>query len=203
MTMNLQPVVPFALDNGWSLVVRTILPVVSQDDIYPGAGSQFGLGDTLQSFFFVAPPVDGFTLAAGPVLQYPTGTDRLLTTGKWGAGFTFLALYQPGPWTFALLSNHVWSFAGLSGRPNVNNTFLQPVISYAASDGWTFGINAQSTYNWVSNQWSVPLQATVSKLLRVGRLPMSIAAGPKYWVESPEGGPHGWAAVATVTFILP
>ena len=34
-----------------TLVTRTILPVVAQDSIFPGSGDQFGLGDTLQSFF--------------------------------------------------------------------------------------------------------------------------------------------------------
>jgi hypothetical protein len=43
--MNVQPVVPITLNEDWNLISRTILPLVSQSDIDPGAGSQSGLGD--------------------------------------------------------------------------------------------------------------------------------------------------------------
>ena len=48
---NVQPVIPFALNENWNLISRTILPIVYQNDILPGAGDQFGLGDAVQSFF--------------------------------------------------------------------------------------------------------------------------------------------------------
>jgi hypothetical protein len=50
--LNIQPVIPFSLNADWNLISRTILPIIYQDEIFPGSGSQFGLGDTLQSFFF-------------------------------------------------------------------------------------------------------------------------------------------------------
>ena len=42
---NVQPVIPFKGTGDWNLISRTIVPVVYQDEIVPGAGSQFGLGD--------------------------------------------------------------------------------------------------------------------------------------------------------------
>src|SRR5438874_13686397 len=48
VTTNVQPVVPFALNADWNLISRTILPITWQEDIFPGAGTQFGLGDTSQ-----------------------------------------------------------------------------------------------------------------------------------------------------------
>ena len=50
--LNIQPVLPFDLNPEWNLISRTILPVVWQDEIYPGAGSQSGIGDIVQSVFF-------------------------------------------------------------------------------------------------------------------------------------------------------
>jgi hypothetical protein len=47
--LNVQPVVPFSLNEDWNLISRTIVPVVYQNDVFPGAGSQSGLGDTVQS----------------------------------------------------------------------------------------------------------------------------------------------------------
>jgi hypothetical protein len=83
-TTNLQPVVPFALNDDWNLISRTILPVVWQDDIAPGVGSQSGLGDTLQSFFFTRkkPTNSEWILGFGPVFLLPTGTNDLLTSDK-------------------------------------------------------------------------------------------------------------------------
>ena len=42
---NVQPVIPFKGTGDWNLISRTIAPIVYQDEVVPGAGSQFGLGD--------------------------------------------------------------------------------------------------------------------------------------------------------------
>ena len=50
--VNVQPVIPMSIGESWNLISRTIVPIIQQDEIFPGAGSQFGLGDTVQSLFF-------------------------------------------------------------------------------------------------------------------------------------------------------
>ncbi len=76
-------------------------PVVSQDDIYPGAGSQAGLGDVAQCVFFSPrqPTESGWIWGIGPVIMLPTATDDLPGTGKWGPGPTVVGLKQNVPWT--------------------------------------------------------------------------------------------------------
>src|SRR4051812_33839686 len=51
ITLNIQPVVPVPLNAEWKLISRTILPVIYQNDIFPGSGSQTGIGDITQSVF--------------------------------------------------------------------------------------------------------------------------------------------------------
>ena len=75
----------------------------------------------------------------GPVLLWPSGTDDLLGSEKWGAGPTGLLLKQTGGWTYGLLFNHIWSYAGDGHRAYVSNTFLQPFISYTTKTKTTFG----------------------------------------------------------------
>jgi hypothetical protein len=172
--VNIQPVIPFQLGPDWNLISRTIVPVIWQDDIFPGAGSQFGLGDTTQSFFFSpSHTVNGITWGIGPVFLVPTGTDDLLGTGKWGAGPTAVALWQGSGWTIGALVNQIWSFAGDDDRPDVSQMFLQPFIAYTTPDAWTFTLNTESTYNWETEAWSVPINAQVAKLVHLGR-----ATGP-------------------------
>jgi hypothetical protein len=142
-TLNFQPVVPIELNKDWNLISRTILPVIDQQDIFPGAGSQTGIGDIVQSLFFSpkAPTESGWIWGVGPVFLLPTGSDELLTTDKWGGGPTGVALKQQGPWTYGILANHIWSFAGDDARPDVNSTFLQPFVNYTTPAAVSFILN--------------------------------------------------------------
>ncbi len=204
-TLNIQPVVPIELNKDWNVISRTILPVVYQDDIAPGAGSQFGIGDVVQNLFFSpkAPTSSGWIWGAGPVFLLATGSDDLLTADQWGAGPTALVLKQEKGWTYGALANHLWSFAGDDDRGDVNATFLQPFVSYTTPTAWTYGINTESTYDWENEQWSVPLNVTVSKVTRIGNQLVSVGGGLRYWADSPPGGPEGVGVRLVFTFLFP
>jgi hypothetical protein len=203
--LNIQPVIPFDISQDWNLISRTILPIVSQDEIFPGAGSQFGLGNTVQSLFFSPKAVvNGFTWGAGPVFYIPTNTDDLLGPEKWGAGPTAVGLWQGNGWTVGALANHIWSFAGDDDVTDVNATFLQPFIAYTTADAWTFTLNTESTYDWEAEEWSVPINLIGAKLVRFGNQPVSLFVGARYWAVSPEDvGPEGWGLRAGMTFLFP
>lgn len=203
--LNIQPVVPVSIAEDWNLISRTILPIVWQDDVFAGAGSQSGVGDIVQSLFFSpkAPTESGWIWGAGPVFLLPTGTDELLTADKWGAGPTAVALKQQGPWTYGALANHVWSFAGDDDRADVDATFLQPFLSYTTPQAWTFTVNTESTYDWEGEQWSVPINGVVTKVTKIGNQLVSVGAGARYWAESPDGGPEGWGARLVFTLLFP
>jgi hypothetical protein len=203
--VRIQPVVPVSLNADWNLISRTILPVVDQDEIYPGSSHQFGLGDTLQSFFFSpkAPAAGNIIWGVGPALLLPTGTDKLLSSEKWGAGPTAVVLTQQSGWTIGALANHVWSFAGDSNRADVNSTFLQPFLSYTTQQATTFTLSTESTYDWSARKWTVPIIGQVSQVLKIGDQPISVGAGVIRWLETPVSGPEGWGARATLTFLFP
>jgi len=65
-----------------------------------------------------------------------------------------------------------------------------------------FGFNAESIYNWNDSQWTVPLNLSVSQLLRIGELPVSFAVGGRYYAEGPSGGPQ-WGVRFVITPLLP
>jgi len=204
-TLNIQPVIPIELNNDWNVISRTIVPLVWQDEIYPGAGSQSGTGDIVQSVFFSpkAPTSDGWIWGAGPVLLLPTGSNDLLSAKKWGAGPTGVALKQDGPLTYGILGNHLWSYAGDSNRADISMTFLQPFFSYTTSTAWTYTLNTESTYDWKNNQWSVPINGVVSKVTKVSGQLVSLGGGVRYWADGPESGPHGFGARLIMTFLFP
>lgn len=66
-SLNIQPVIPFSLNEDWNLIVRTIVPVVYQEAPAAGFDSRFGLSDTEQSFFLSpAQSLDGIPGALAP-----------------------------------------------------------------------------------------------------------------------------------------
>ncbi|WP_026379183.1 hypothetical protein [Afifella pfennigii] len=206
--VNIQPVIPFSLNESWNVISRTITPVILQDDIAGASGTQFGVGDVTQSLFFSpsAPLETGLgniTWGVGPVIGLPTGTDELLGTGKLSVGPTGVVLAQAGPWTYGALANHLWSLAGPNGRADVSATFLQPFISYTTPSAWTFSLNSESTYNWETEDWAIPVNLVVSKLTSIGAQKVQFQLGARYWVESPSSGPDGFGARAGAVFLFP
>lgn len=73
--LNVQPVVPISLNAEWNVISRTIVPLISQDNVVPGS-SESGLGDITQSLFFSpkAPTSGGLIWGVGPAFLLPTGT---------------------------------------------------------------------------------------------------------------------------------
>lgn len=203
-TVNIQPVIPFSLTEDWNLITRTILPVIYAESPVKGGDSEFGLGDTVQSFFFSPkePAGGGWIWGAGPVFLWPTSTDDLLGTGKVGAGPTAVLLKQQNGWTYGALANHLWSFAGQGSTPDVNATFLQPFVSYTTKKFTTLTLNTESTYDWDNERWTVPLNLQVSQLLKIGKQPVSIGLGGRCYAEKPDGGPD-WGLRFSVTFLFP
>lgn len=201
--LNLQPIVPFSLNEDWLLISRTILPFVHQEDII-GTSSQSGLADTLQSFFLspVRPTKGGWIWGAGPAWLLPTATDDLLGAEKWGAGPTAVVLKQQKGWTYGALANHIWSFAGESGREDVNATYLQPFVSYTTKKAMTFTLNTESTYDWQGDQWTVPLNLMVQQLVKIGKQPVALTVGARYYADKPDGGPD-WGLRFAVILLFP
>ena len=201
--MNFQPVMPFKLNDDWNLIARVIVPVLAQPVLFEGGQPTSGLGDILVSGFF-SPSRGGLTWGVGPVIGLPVSSDPALGSGQYTLGPTAVVLKQAGPWTVGALVNHLWSVGGDPGRKDVNQTFLQPFVAYGKS-GWTFSVNSESAANWEAEdgqKWTVPINMMVSKVVLLGRRPISIQAGPRFYLESPTGGPK-WGFRAGLTLIFP
>lgn len=202
-TLNIQPVVPIALSDDWNLILRTILPVTYQQDVTGPGDDQFGLGDTTQSLFFSPTQAgpSGIVWGVGPVFLYPSATDRALGTDKWGLGPTIVVL-RPGSNTFGLLANHIWSIAGDDDRPDISSTFIQPFFSHSTATQTTYGVNLEASYDWLREDWSIPINLSISQVTRIGSQPVSIGGGVRYYVARPDGG-AGWGVRLVLTLLFP
>jgi hypothetical protein len=203
--LNVQPIIPFSLNDDWNLITRTIVPLVDQRDFPAATSNESGLGDITASLFFSpkAPTAGGWIWGAGPVFLLPTATKDVLGTEKWGIGPTGVALRQEGPWTVGMLTNHIWGSGGDDNRRNVSATLLQPFVSYTAKTHTTFSLNTESSYDWKGKQWSVPINIAVAQLFKVGTQILQFQVGARYWADSPDNGPEGWGWRAQLTFLFP
>jgi hypothetical protein len=202
--LNFQPVVPISISPDWNLISRTIVPVVSNNDVVPGKDSQFGLGQTTQSFFLSPkkPTSFGLIWGVGPAFLIPTSTDGI-APNQWGAGVTGVGLRQTGPWTVGALANHIWSVSGNDRYGDYSQTFLQPFLSYTTPKATSFTLNTESTYNWESEEWAVPINFLVAQMFKPGGKPIQVGLGARYWADAPEAGPDGWGARFVVTLLFP
>jgi hypothetical protein len=204
-TLNIQPVIPVALSEDWNLISRTIVPLVSQDDVFPDGSDQGGLGDIVQSVFFspAAPTQSGWVWGAGPVFLLPSATDDRLGGEQWALGPTAVALKQTASGlTVGVLFNHLWSVAGDDDRADISNTLLQPFISKGLGQGRTLSLNLESTYDWHNDRATVPLNLGYSKVGRIGTQIVSWQGGIRYYIESPDNGAE-WGLRFTFTLLYP
>jgi hypothetical protein len=201
--LNIQPVIPVSISDDYNLIIRTIVPVISIGSVADGVSSQSGLGDTVQSFF-ISPKqkIGGWILGAGPVFLWPTATADALGSGKFGMGPTGVVLRQDGPWTYGVLANQIWSYAGDDYRTAVNSLYMQPFIAYTFPTYTSIGINTETTYGWENHQTSIPINLTLTQILKLAGQPISLQVGPRYYAKTVPGGPY-WGLRFTFTLLLP
>lgn len=203
ITFNIQPVIPMSVSQDMNVIIRTIVPLIDAESPVPGGDDESGLGDITQSFFLS--PKDtmgGWIVGFGPVFLYPTASEDELGTSKWGVGPTGVVLRQESGFTFGLLFNHIWSFAGDDERADLSATFLQPFVSYTTKTFTSFGVNTESTYDWKESQWTVPINVTLTQMLKIAGQPLSLQIGYRTYAEAPEYGPD-WGLRFAVTFLFP
>jgi hypothetical protein len=117
--LDIQPVYPLHLNQDWNLLIRPIIPAISQPPFFSGrelhaleevfgpdiGRTEFGLGDLTPEFFFSPRKptllASGLSLVwgLGPVFQFPTATDDELGTGKWSAARHLSSSLMTGPCT--------------------------------------------------------------------------------------------------------
>lgn len=198
-TANLQPIVPFDLGGDLTLITRTIIPYVWQEDVVPGT-RQSGLGDILFSAWLSPSGGGDVTWGIGPAIRLPSHSD--VSSDTWAAGITGVVLRQTGPWTYGMLANQLWDLADDPETPT-NATFVQPFLAYSTENAWTFSLQSESTYDRQTKAWSVPVNAAVSKLTFVGGVPVNLQGGVGYWLDAPDGAADGVRFRLQAQVVLP
>ncbi|HMF89739.1 MAG TPA: neuromedin U [Candidatus Angelobacter sp.] len=174
--LNIQPVIPVSISKDWNLILRIITPLIYQPDLRQNDRGTFGLGDMNPTFFFSPSKPGKLIWGAGPAFALPTATSQLLGQGKTSLGPGVVALVQPGPWTIGAVTSNVWSVAGPSGRPDVNQMSLQYFFVYQLGHGWYMNSGPILTANWNAapgDKWVVPFGGGLGRVFKLGFQPVN------------------------------
>lgn len=206
--LNIQPVIPIHVNADWTVITRTILPLVWQPSYAPEHTVPFGTGPTTFSAFLApANPTNGWLWGVGPIVQIPTISDKSLGSNVWGGGPTGVLVYMKGPWVAGVVANNVWSFGGTPGRGGTSyNTFLvQPFVNYNFGGGWYVYSSPIITANWLTagdKAWTLPFGGGAGRVVKIGgKLPVNFQLGAYYNALRPEFG-STWQLRTQVTFIF-
>ncbi len=206
--LNVQPVIPIHINQDWTVITRTILPLIWQPSLSPTHTVPFGTGPTsFSAFVSPANPINGWIFGAGPVIQAPTISDKTLGSPVWGGGPTAVVVYMKGPWVAGALANAVWSFGGTSGTggTSYNSLLVQPFVNYNFGGGWYVNTGPIITAAWPAlrdKAWTVPVGGGFGKVVRIGgKLPVNLSLGAYYNAVRPQYGAT-WQLRTQVTLIF-
>lgn len=203
--LQMKPVVPFSLSKDWNLITRTIIPIIQVPDLAPGVNGTTGLGDVNVSLFLSPAKAGPVIWGVGPIVSFPTATENILGTKKLSVGPTVVVLRSQGHWLYGALVNNLFSVAGPSARPDVNQMLVQPFVNYNLRHGWYLTSSPIITANWEQKpdeRWVVPVGGGIGKIVHFGKLPVNVYTQFFRNVERP-GGTSDWSARFQMQFLFP
>jgi hypothetical protein len=100
-----------------------------------------------------------------------------------------------------------WTSFGGSGNQNVNQMNLQPFAAYFLPDGWSIGYSGNVLANWKADSagdvWTIPLGLSVSKVVKLGKLPVRFALAGQYMVHHPDTFGQKWNIQFMMVPVIP
>jgi hypothetical protein len=81
---------------------------------------------------------------------------------------------------------------GGSGNADINLTSVQAFYTYLPGGGWSVGSSPTINYDWVSSQWTVPLQINAGKTVVLGGRPWKFSVELNYYIERPDAFGPRW-----------
>lgn len=78
---------------------------------------------------------------------------------------------------------------------------MQPFVARRIGPGRTLSANAESTYDWKANAWTVPLNLSISQVVPARQM-FSLQGGLLWYAQAPANAAD-WGARFTLTLLYP
>jgi len=213
-TYQMSPKIKVDINQDWNFFSRVYVNASKIQNV--NGVNNSGIGPTQIETFF-SPKTDGkLVYGLGPYLQIPGGQSGEFGPTQWGAGIRGVFVAMPKPWTIAVYAHQSWSVGGSTGAGTpaspgtgtVNTLSAWPTVSYTTDNAWVYSLDSESVYNYDVRRMYVPVNALVSKVVRIEGAPISFGVGARYNVSSYPGTlqypgtPRGWGARLQINFVL-
>ncbi len=165
------------------LLLRVSMPLstVAMPDGTGIVNAQNGLGDinAFVSYNFISKP--NATVGIGPMLTMPTATEDVLGSGKWQAGFAFVAfVVQSAQFQLGGLVTWQASIGGDDDRPGTNNSAIQPFYFWQLGKGLYLRGAPIWYFDFENDSYAVPLALGIGKVIKVGNTMFNCFIEPQY-----------------------
>jgi len=189
-----QPSLPFVLDSGDKVLWRPAVPVFFDQPVFDANSGYFdgeaGLGDIAFDLAYAPKTAPGSLFAFGLITSLPTASDGL-GTDRWTLGPEVLIGKMTPKYLIGLFPNHQWDIGG-SGNADINLTTIQAFYTYLPGGGWNVGSAPIMSYDWESEQWTLPLNVNAGKTVFFNGRPWKLSVELNYYVDQPDAFGPEW-----------
>lgn len=211
VNLQFQPVLPLALTDDWNLITRPVFQVMNSSPYVNETGNLHrvtGFGDTiLATMLSPSPKLAGpWLLGAGPSFILPTASNSRLGQNKWQLGPSGVFGYLGDKWIAGVFPQQ-WFSVGGPGPQTVSQMNIQYFFQYFPGKGWGIGTSPNMLVNWYAsksaNDITFPIGMQISKVIRIGPLPVKFAVQGQYMPVHPEEFGQKWNLQFAVTPVIP
>jgi hypothetical protein len=211
VNVQFQPVLPLALADDWNLITRPVFQVMNSTPYVNETGHLHrvtGFGDTiLATLVSPSPKIAGpWLFAAGPSFIFPTATNSRLGQNKWQLGPAGVVGYLGDKWLAGVFPQQ-WFSVGGNGSNTVSQMNIQYFFVYLPGDGWGIGTSPNMLVNWYANKSgnmvTFPVGLNVSKVIKIGPLPVKLQVQGQYMPVHPDVFGQKWNLQFAITPVIP
>ena len=211
VNLQFQPVLPLALTDDWNLITRPVFQVMNSTPYVNESGNLHrvtGFGDTIFATLLSPSPklAGSWLLGLGPSFIFPTASNSRLGQNKWQIGPAGVFGYLGDKWLAGVFPQQWLSFGG-PGPQTTSQMNIQYFFVYLPGDGWGIGTSPNILVNWYANKsgnmLTFPIGPNISKVIRIGPLPVKFAIQGQYMPVHPDVFGQKWNLQFAITPVIP
>lgn len=195
---QLNPIIPFAIDNETSFIIRPML-TANFNNMNATVSNQT-LPLQLETFFAWDPGL--WVYGIGPYFQAPAGNINYASK-QTGLGVAASTYFKPTHWVIGIIGYNSWGIGNNVSSGTANAFQATPSISYTTDHAWTYSFQSKVNYNYNTPGATNQLTLSAGKTVRLLGEPVQFQIGPTYMATHTPTSAKGWGGTLSLTWVIP